>query len=65
MNSLKDKKVLVTGGAGFIGSHLTDRLVSEGAKVSVIVKYNSIIDSISQWPSNIDYFRIWRDCSGY
>ena len=45
MNSLKDKKVLVTGGAGFIGSHLTDRLVSEGAKVSVIVKYNSIIDS--------------------
>ena len=41
---IKNKKILVTGGAGFIGSHLTDRLVREGGNVSVIVKYNSIID---------------------
>ena len=41
---LKNKKILVTGGAGFIGSHLTQRLINEGAKVTVIVKYNSIID---------------------
>ena len=45
MNYLKNKKIIVTGGAGFIGSHLTNRLVNEGAKVTVIVKYNSIIDS--------------------
>lgn len=29
----KDKKVLVTGAAGFIGSHLVDRLLSMGATV--------------------------------
>ncbi len=31
----KDKKVLVTGGASFIGSHLTEYLVKLGAKVKV------------------------------
>ena len=41
---IKNKKILVTGGAGFIGSHLIQRLISEDAKVSVTVKYNSIID---------------------
>ncbi|TAN34171.1 NAD-dependent epimerase/dehydratase family protein [Patescibacteria group bacterium] len=29
-------KYIVTGGAGFIGSHLTDRLISEGHEVRVI-----------------------------
>jgi NAD dependent epimerase/dehydratase len=35
------KKVLVTGGGGFIGSHLTERLVQEGASVRALDQYNS------------------------
>lgn len=29
-------KILITGGAGFIGSHLTDRLVADGHQISVL-----------------------------
>ena len=34
------KTVLVTGGAGFIGSHLVERLVHDGHKVRAFVRYN-------------------------
>lgn len=39
--SLRDKTVLVTGADGFIGSHLVERLVTEGAKVRALCLYNS------------------------
>jgi NAD dependent epimerase/dehydratase len=35
------RKVLVTGAGGFIGSHLTERLLAEGASVRAFVRYNS------------------------
>ncbi len=38
---LKNKKVLVTGADGFIGSHLVEKLIDEGCQVKAFVYYNS------------------------
>ena len=46
----RDKKVLVTGTGGFIGSHLAERLVELGAQVRAFVRYNSRNDwGLIEW----------------
>lgn len=39
---LDGKRILVTGADGFIGSHLTERLVARGCEVRAFVQYNSL-----------------------
>ena len=50
--TLRGKRVLLTGGGGFIGANLCRRLVDEGASVFVMIKYNSVIE-------NVRLVRIW------
>jgi NAD dependent epimerase/dehydratase len=41
MVNIQGKKILVTGAGGFIGSHLVEALVTRGAEVKTLVRYNS------------------------
>lgn len=40
---MKGKKVLVTGGSGFIPSHLVQQLLESGAEVGVTVRYGNVV----------------------
>jgi len=54
MSNFTGKKVLVTGGSGFIASHLCRRLINNCSELIVTTKYNSVID-------NIRLVDIWND----
>ncbi len=49
-------RVLVTGGAGFIGSHLTDRLLDEGHEVTVVDDLSSgKLTNLDQARDRVDF----------
>ena len=57
MNFWKDRPVLVTGGAGFIGSHLTIALVNRGARVTVVDNLErGRKENLGQVLDRIDFF---------
>lgn len=52
MNILQNKKILVTGADGFIGSHLVEHLVNQGYQVKAFCFYNSF--NSWGWLDNFD-----------
>jgi dTDP-glucose 4,6-dehydratase len=60
-SSWEGKRVLVTGAAGFIGSHLADRLVEQGAEVVAFVRYDARGDlGALAWGSNLNEIEVYR-----
>jgi NAD dependent epimerase/dehydratase len=59
------KQVVVTGAGGFIGSHLTERLVSLGASTTAFLRYNSRSDAglLDECPAEIrsEIHMVWGD----
>ena len=51
------KRVLITGADGFMGSHLTERLLELEAEVSVFIRGNSITGTTQYSVRNIDHVK--------
>ena len=60
---MKRIKSIVTGGAGFIGSHIVDRLVKMGHEVIVIDDESSIVNDKFYHNENAKYYKF--DISDY
>jgi dTDP-glucose 4,6-dehydratase len=59
-------RILVTGGAGFIGSHLCDRLLAEGHQVVAMDNLiTGTLDNISHLSGNGDFLFIKHDVSNF
>ena len=54
-NFYKNKRVLVTGADGFMGSHLTEKLLDAGARVSIFVRGNSTTGTTQYTLKNIKH----------
>lgn len=56
---MKIRNILVTGGAGFIGSHLIDRLVKYNYNVTCIDNLSiGNLDNLNQVENKIDFFKL-------
>jgi dTDP-glucose 4,6-dehydratase len=49
----RGRRVLVTGADGFLGSHLTERLLSVGATVAVLVRPSSVVGTVGHALRNL------------
>ncbi len=62
MTDFKEQQILVTGGAGFIGSHIVDRLMRDGAYVRVLDDLSEgSLSNIAQWKDDPKFEMVQGD----
>ena len=57
-------KVLVTGGAGFVGSYVSERLLALGHQVAIVDELNDFYSPAAK-RTNLDEVRSSGDCTFY
>lgn len=64
--SLKNKSVLVTGGAGFIGSHLVDRIITEEPEALIVVDdfFVGNMENLEEAREQADYLTVYPQDAG-
>lgn len=66
MHTQRKKRVLITGGAGFLGSHLVDRFIAEGYKVLVMDNLlTGNMENIAHHIGNSNFQFIHHDVTEY
>ncbi len=56
-SSFKNKRVVVTGANGFIGSHIAKRMAKEGAEIFIIVREDSDLWRIEQEKKDVSIYK--------
>jgi nucleoside-diphosphate-sugar epimerase len=58
LGALESQRVLITGAAGFIGSHLTRRLIAEGAHVAACVLNESDQRTLADVAGDVSFYKV-------
>lgn len=66
MHIQEQKRVLITGGAGFLGSHLVDRFIAEGCHVTVMDNLlTGDMENLAQHVGNRNFHFVHHDVTEY